>query len=319
MSDTPRVSIIVPTFHEQAHIVTLLQLLAAQELPASEFEVIVVDNGSTDETYRLAQEFVAPFPLRVVQRGGTIGQIRNHGASLARAEILAFLDCDCFPRADWLNEALTYRRKNHVWGADYLPQQDATWVGFTWFEFQASLRDGPVPFLPSSNLFLYRSTFDSIGGFSDLKTSEDVDLCRRAREAGLQVVAHPSMAVFHEGTPRRLKQFYRQNRWHGTHVFKAFAQQLPGLENLRLVLLTLYTLVMFWLFAAAVLLAILFRHATWIALAGAFLLLPAVAIAILRAAPRKRFLSIPRLIVLYQTYLLARAAAVVRKRDRNHR
>lgn len=319
MSDTPQISIVVPTFNEQANITHLLRLFATQGFPASAFEVIVVDNGSTDDTYRMAQEFVAPFSLCAVQRSGTIGQIRNYGASLARAEIIGFLDADSFPREDWLNEAWRLRRREHVWGADYLPQQDATWVGLTWFEFQAALRDGPVSFIPSSNLFLYRSAFDLLGGFSELETSEDVDLCRRARRAGLQVFAHASMAVLHEGTPRWLKQFYRQNRWHGKHVLKAFLQQLPALENLRLVLLTLYTVLAFWGVVAAMLFAVLFQQVGWLAIAVALLVLPPAAIAVARAAPKRRFSAIPRLFVLYQVYLLARASAMVRRRERNHR
>lgn len=319
MNAIPRVSIIMPMLNEQANIVRLLGTLKAQKLPADEFELIVVDNGSKDDTLRLVQEFVSPFSVRVLQQRGTIGQIRNAGAALARAEILGFLDADCFPRADWLEEALRFQCKDHVWGADYLPQEDATWVGLTWFEFQAALRDGPVSFLPSSNLFLYRSAFQMLGGFSGLVTSEDVDLCRRARKAGLQVVAHTSMAVLHEGTPRLLKQFYRQNRWHGTHVFKAFVQQLPALENLRLVLLTLYTLVAFWAFLAVLLLAILFGRAGWIVAAAFLLLLPAAALSLVRTLPARRFGAIPKLFVLYQVYLSSRAAAVVRRRERNHR
>ncbi len=320
MTTIPRVSIIVPAFNEAANILSLLRALAAQQLPPSEFEVIVVDNGSADTTLSLARGFASPFSLQVVQKiGGTIGQVRNYGASLARADILAFLDADNFPGPDWLVNALNLQCDNHVWGQDYLPQPDASWVGKTWFDFQAGLRDGPVNFIPSGNLFVYRAAFERFGGFSAFETSEDVELCQRLSRGGMHIVAHPALAVVTAGTPGSLHAFYLQHRWHGNHVLRVFLHQLPKLSNLSIVLVTVYTFITFWAWIVALIVAAISRQGMWAALFFVLLVLPAAALALVKAMRKGRFSAILKLFVLYQTYLLARAAALIRVPVRNHR
>ncbi len=320
MSDTPRVSVIVPAFNEERNILTLLRSLAAQTLPPSEFEVIVVDNGSTDTTLSLATDFIAPFRLMVVQKvGGAIGQLRNYGAALACADILVFLDADSFPRPDWLAKAWSVKSEAQLWGGDYLPQEDATWVGRTWSEFQSVVRDGPANFLPSGNLFVYRRAFERLGGFSELETSEDVEFCQRSIGAGLHVTALAALAVVHEGTPRSLMGFYRQNRWHGKHVLRMFFHQLPKLSGLRVVSLTIYTLLMMWAWVAATAVGFIHGRFRGAALLLGLLVLPSVVLALGKACPRGRWSAVPQLFVLYQTYLLARAAAIVRVPGRIHR
>lgn len=320
MIDTPRFSVIVPAFNEERNIVTLLRSLAAQAFPLPEFEVIVVDNGSTDATVSLATDFTAPFSLRVIQIvGGTIGQLRNHGAALACADILVFLDADSFPRPNWLTRAWSVKSETQLWGGDYLPQEDATWVGRTWSEFQSVVRDGPANFLPSGNLFVDRRAFKRLGGFSELETSEDVEFCQRSRGAGLQVTAHAALAVVHEGTPRSLRGFYRQNQWHGKHVLRMFFHQLPKLSGLRVVFLTLYTFSMVWAWIAATAVGFIHGRFRGAALLLGFLVLPSVVLAVGKAGRRGRWSSVPQLFVLYQTYLLARAAAILRVPGRIHR
>src|SRR5437773_2427376 len=97
----PAVSVIVPA-RDGAHLIgPLLDALAAQE-DAPECELLVVDNGSRDETAAIAER--SPVCTRVVRRrrGEGPGPARDAGVAAARARLLAFTDTDCRPTPGWL-------------------------------------------------------------------------------------------------------------------------------------------------------------------------------------------------------------------------
>jgi glycosyltransferase involved in cell wall biosynthesis len=101
------ISVVIPAFNEEANIEKCLHALTAQTFPKERFEVIVVDNGSTDSTVATANRFKTSLALRVVSKAGcNISGVRNHGAALATGEVLAFLDADCIPRPTWLEDSL---------------------------------------------------------------------------------------------------------------------------------------------------------------------------------------------------------------------
>src|SRR2546429_1761254 len=104
IASAPLVSVIVPARDAAGTIGRTLAALAAQDL-AGPFEVIVVDDGSTDHTAAIAR--AAGAPIRVVEeprRGAADARIR--GAAEARAPVLAFTDADCFPTPGWLRVGL---------------------------------------------------------------------------------------------------------------------------------------------------------------------------------------------------------------------
>lgn len=93
-----KVSIVIPAFNEEHHIAESIRAALAQDYPR--FEVIVVDNGSTDRTMEIA----AQFPVTVISepRKGT-NYARERGRQAATGEIIANFDADCLPSPDWLS------------------------------------------------------------------------------------------------------------------------------------------------------------------------------------------------------------------------
>ena len=306
------VSVIIPAYNEEANLQRCLECVASQTISHDHFEVIVVDNGSTDSTATIAKAFVHRMPVKVESRPkGAVSAVRNHGSSVSSGEVLAFLDADCFAPEDWLAEALSCAPVSGMWGAHYIVPQDIGWVGRVWFEYQATPRTGPVSFLPAGDLFIRRKDFDRLGGFDEsIETSEDVDLCSRAAAAGMPVIAIPALAVTHAGTPNNLRGFYRQNRWHGNHVLRVFLHNLPSLRNASVVGVSLYTLVLFWLTICTVPMALFWHRWDLLLIALCLLLVPGLAISIYRTARLGRPGNLIYLWTLYTTYFLARAAAL---------
>lgn len=305
-----KVTVVIPAFNEERYIGPCLACLEAQTLSRDQFEVIVVDNGSTDNTLSIVGSFTGSLPLRSISMPKiSVSAVRNLGASLATGEILAFLDADCMTSRDWLSNAIEFEQSHGVWGAHYLVPADANWIGKIWFTYQAKEYEGPVSFIPSSNMFIRRADFNALKGFDEsVQTSEDVEFCARAHEAGMAIVAFRSLAVVHEGIPRNLLQFYRQNRWHGEQLLRLFIQNLPSTRNFPLIAISFYTLFMFWVTVVTLIAACVLRY--WIIpiYAAVLLVLPPLLLAFRKAGKSRS--AIGPLAILYAVYLLARAAAL---------
>ncbi len=103
---TPLVSIIILNYNGKDVLPRCLRALSAQSY--KHFEVLVIDNHSTDGSDQIAQNFIAPFPLTVIRADTNLGVAggRNVGVTKSRGEVLAFLDNDGYPTPEWLQEAL---------------------------------------------------------------------------------------------------------------------------------------------------------------------------------------------------------------------
>jgi glycosyltransferase involved in cell wall biosynthesis len=305
------ISVVIPAFNEEADLGGCLSALAAQTLSPSLFEAIVVDNGSTDATAEIAQRFVPMLPFRVVSLPRrSISAARNYGASLAKGRELVFLDADCRPNPNWLRDFVALAPENGIRGCHYQIPLDSTWVGRVWTEFQARAVTGSVSFVPGGGLFISKSNFVALGGFNEqVETSEDIELCTRAKNNGLSITSHPALAVVHDGTPRTIIQFYRQHSWHGEHVLRNFIENLPSMENAGVVALSAYTLIMFWV-TILLIPALFFHHTRWTGLAFGMLILPPVLLSLW--ASRGSIRSVGPLFALYGAYSLARAASLAR-------
>ena len=95
------ISVIVPVFNQAGRLGDCLDALLQQDLPAGSFEVIVVDNGSGDESMAVARQRPAVRLLAEPRRSAYAA--RNRGIRAARGALIAFTDADCIPRPDWLS------------------------------------------------------------------------------------------------------------------------------------------------------------------------------------------------------------------------
>jgi glycosyltransferase involved in cell wall biosynthesis len=242
------VSVIIPVLNAERYIDGCLGALARLNTPREQFEVIIIDNGSSDATLAKAAGFKKELRLSVYSRPGVnISALRNHGTARASGRLFAFLDADCVVSGEWMNKgiaAFSGVTRPAIAGSRYLIPPDSTWVGRAWNLNKSNKQvEGNVEWLPSGNMFVSKSVFNEVGGFDErIQTNEDYELCQRIRERGYSVFSDPGIEVVHLGTPQTIASFFGKERWHGRDVFKVFLESGTKFKNLKAVSYALFYL-----------------------------------------------------------------------------
>lgn len=195
----PDVSVVVPTRDRAASLATLLDALVAQEGPS--FEVIVVDDCSTDSTPRLLGEGRDGLDLRTVrlERPAGPGGARNAGWRKARARLVAFTDDDCVPRPGWLAALAQAHADDPGSIVQGLTEPDPARAGLQGAFTRSQLVTGLGPYFQTCNVAYPRDLLERTGGFDDAfaHTGEDADLAWRALGLGATATLAPGARVWH--------------------------------------------------------------------------------------------------------------------------
>jgi glycosyltransferase involved in cell wall biosynthesis len=322
-SAIPIISVIIPTLNEEKVIGECLKALVLQELPSDRFEVIVVDNGSVDRTLDVVRRFARC--LRVTIRslpGCHISELRNTGAREAKGRLLAFLDSDCIAPPHWLQTAIAVfeNPSKMVVGSFYTVPQNSGWVARAWYGDMVRERQGPVSYVPSGTLFISSSVFWDLGGFDrDIETSEDFELCQRAKAAGCVVIADPELSTIHLGTPQTLSAFWRKERWHGNGVRSVLLRRSSCRGYANTLALTAYALLSLAITLLAIAAAAVTGRFGLVAVGPLLLAGGALLMAARAAVRRRRWKYFLPLAALYMVYGLARSLALLGLAGKTHR
>jgi GT2 family glycosyltransferase len=200
------------------------------------WEVIISDNGSTDETLKIVEKYKEWFPrLRIVDSSGQPGpaHARNLGVWAASGELLAFCDADDEVAPGWLaamGEALA--KYDFVAGRLEANKFNTSWVQRSRSAFQHNGLQpyNYPPYLPHAaccNLGIKRSLYDSLGKFDETFLSlHDTDYCWRAQLAGTELHFVPD-AVVHYCFRNTLGGAYRQARRYGEYNVLLYKKYRP--------------------------------------------------------------------------------------------
>jgi mycofactocin glycosyltransferase len=203
------VSVVIPVKDREGELQRCLASIARVDYPRELVQVIVVDDGSRDDSAKVARESGA----LVIPSGGTgrgPAAARNVGARAARGEILAFIDSDCTASPEWLRELLPAFSDAAVAAvggmvdgmctASTVDRYEAVMSSLTLGSRERFGSEGTDTFyLPSCNLLVRRAGFLEIGGFADaMHVGEDVDLTWRLRDRGLTIAYLPAGHICHE-------------------------------------------------------------------------------------------------------------------------
>jgi glycosyltransferase involved in cell wall biosynthesis len=199
---TPKVSVVVAGYNGARTLEACLASLLALNYP--DYEIILVDDGSTDTTPEIAGRF--PTVRYLAQTNQGLSAARNAGIAAATGEIIAFTDSDCRADPDWLYY-LVQDLLNGDWvglgGHNFLPPEDslvaAAVMASPGGPAHVMLTDLEAEHVPGCNMAFYKWALQAVGGFDPVfrKAGDDVDLCWRLQQAGHKIGFSHAGFVWH--------------------------------------------------------------------------------------------------------------------------
>ncbi len=216
------ISIIIPVYNASATIDLCLRSLRDQDYPSGGYEIIVVDDGSQDDSV----EIISRYSVRLFrQEHKGPAAARNAGLKEAKGELIIFLDADCVVGPDWIGLHVQAHRQREAEkigciGGEIKPYlKDANWVELcdyysSWYAPPHTVDRKGYEYLPTTNLSIKRSIVEEAGGFNEaLWCGEDIDLGIKLRRSGYTVLCEPAIGCYHQGRKTLKEYLYHHYHW----------------------------------------------------------------------------------------------------------
>ena len=219
-------SVIVPAYQACEVLPWCLTALHHQTIDPARYEIIIVDDGSTDDTVRVAENAMGSPPVQVVRavHAGP-AHARNLGAQAAQGDLLLFTDADCEPASDWIEKLTQVFTQTKISGAKgvYRTHQTSLVARFVQQEYQDKydrlLTQDTIDFIDTYSAAYRRDVFLANGGFDvtfNTASVEDQEFSFRLAEQGLRLVFAPEAVVYHqhdESVREYARRKYRIGYW----------------------------------------------------------------------------------------------------------
>jgi glycosyltransferase involved in cell wall biosynthesis len=206
--DTPFFTIIVPAYNEEKLLPICLKALFTQDFPNSEFEVIVVDNNSTDRTKEIAKEYNVKL---IEEKKQGLVFARNAGLKEAKGEYFINLDADCEVPKDWLRRIKNQIQKNKNIGLLTGPykcvenKNEQDWWNFVLailMSISCKILGTPFGYY-GGNVTIERNSFLKIGGYELQYSTDQISIISRLKKIGKKIYFDRNLEAF--CSPRRTK------------------------------------------------------------------------------------------------------------------
>lgn len=229
-----KVSVVVPTFQRASSLPGLIAALEAQTLPAGDFEVIVVDDASADDTQKVLADLAsrARLRLRVMrnEHNSGPGATRNAGWRASDAPIVAFTDDDCTPSPGWLEAGLRAfdREQAGIVQGRTLPDPDAPKKGWG----KTVCVERLTLLYESCNIFYRTDVLRAAGGFDErirVPFGEDTAAGWEARRQGIGAVFAPDALVYHSVAYPGMRYWWRYAMMHAN--FPVLVRRFPEMRR----------------------------------------------------------------------------------------
>ncbi len=213
-----KASVVIPAFNAEKTIRQCLVSLQKQTISPRDFEVLVIDDGSTDQTAKIVSEFKNVKLSAQKNAGPAVG--RNRGAQKAQGELVVFLDSDCVPKKNWLFEMLKpfddptvtgvqgqYENGVNHWVAEFVQLE----IEERYERMKKSMAEhGRIDFVSTYSAGYRKKVFLENGGFDEsfrTASGEDTDLSFRLADKGFKLVFAPNAVVRHFHPTSLVKYF----------------------------------------------------------------------------------------------------------------
>ncbi|MDO8125614.1 MAG: glycosyltransferase [Candidatus Brocadiales bacterium] len=216
-----KTSIVIPAYNAEKTVGKTVEACISQDYK-DKFEVIVVNDGSTDNT----EAVIKSFPVRYIfQENAGPAAARNRGWKASKGDIVCFTDSDCIPASNWLSTLLEHYKDSTLVGAvcgSYKIANLESLLAQCIHEeimFRHSNMSNNVRFFGSYNLSIRRSVLEEVGGFDETflqASGEDNDLSYRIKKAGYNIIFDNKALVAHyhrDSLYRYLKDQYIHGYW----------------------------------------------------------------------------------------------------------
>jgi cellulose synthase/poly-beta-1,6-N-acetylglucosamine synthase-like glycosyltransferase len=274
--DFPSCTILIPAHNEAMVIGATVESMLKLEYPKEKLTILVINDGSGDETASIVQEFVQRDPrvvLFTVPPGeGGKGKSRALNLALKRvdSDVIAIYDADNTPDPKALYylvaQLMTHKELGGVIGKFRTVNKNATlltrFINIETLSFQSILQAGRwqmhnIATLPGTNYVVWTDLIRSLDGWDEQALTEDSELSIRIYEKGYKIKYIP-YALTYEQEPQEWKVWLKQRmRWvrGNNYVIAKFFKELPKFKSKRLAFDILYTLLLYYVFFAAILIS----------------------------------------------------------------
>ena len=217
----PRISVIICVYNGVERVERAVKSLAPDVVAYDDYEVIVVDDGSTDGTPELLEKYEHVKLIRA--NHGGLSKARNIGAKEATGEIFAYTDDDCEVDPYWLYWLARgyFEQDVDALGGPNIPpepeeEDEAVVAAAPGAPSHVMLNDRDAEHIPGCILTVKREAFEAIDGFSDVYrvAGDDVDFCWRLEEAGYKIGFHGAAFVWHRRRTS-LYRYFKQQKGYG--------------------------------------------------------------------------------------------------------
>jgi len=232
----PLVSIVIPAYNEENNIIPTLKSLTQLEYPKNRLEIIVVNDGSKDNTKSAAEKFIIQnreFDIKLISKKNSgKGASLNKGLEAAKGEFFVVLDADSIATKDALMKILPHFTDDNI--AVVLPllkvdRPKNFWQRMQWLEYIVNMfykklmsRLNCVHVSPGPFSVYRKSILKKIGGFDEDNLTEDLEISLRLQSKHYRIIQLMDAEVF-TIAPKTFRELYKQrNRWYKGSVINAF-------------------------------------------------------------------------------------------------
>jgi cellulose synthase/poly-beta-1,6-N-acetylglucosamine synthase-like glycosyltransferase len=274
--DFPSCTILIPAHNEAKVIGRTVESMLKLEYPKEKLKVLVINDGSSDETASIVQTFAdrdERILLYTIPRGeGGKGKSRalNLGLKQVHSDVIAIYDADNTPDPNTLRylvaQLITHKELGGVIGKFRTVNKNATlltrFINIETLSFQSILQAGRwqmhnIATIPGTNFVVWTDLMRSLNGWDEQALTEDSELSIRIYEKGYKIKYIP-YALTYEQEPQEWKVWLRQRmRWvrGNNYVIAKFFKEIPKFKSKRLAFDLLYTLLLYYVFFAAILIS----------------------------------------------------------------